>query len=476
MTKSGSDRRISRRTALGMLSSSVVLTPIGVGVKAARAQKPAQLDLVIQYSAHKITEAVTTDLISTRPDGPPPVIRLKQGVPFVARVTNRLPDYTTMHWHGIRLANAMDGVPYLTQFPFGPGESYEYRFTPMDAGTYWYHPHCLTMNQMAKGLTGVLVVEEEADPGFNSEVVLNLRDFRLRPNGEWLDLWTARGAARSGTFGTAVTANWETDPVYDGQTGGLVRLRMAATDTTRIYKPYVVGADGVVIATDGHPLRETVDWPSEVAPYLLSPGQRIDMAIRMPEIEGAFVDIMSDLPGGSRRLARVRAVGANAARSLSELSQLPQNEVPNPDLRNARVEEFVFGWTPEGGAQQNGFCGTLGYSFWSINRKPWPGDAAASETRGAGPLAVFRLGESIILRLRNESPNDHPIHLHGLVFRPLKSNKRTIASNWTDTVLLQRDETIEVGLVADNLGDWAFHCHVIEHQKTGLAGFIRVEA
>jgi FtsP/CotA-like multicopper oxidase with cupredoxin domain len=89
-------------------------------------------------------------------------------------------------------------------------------------------------------------------------------------------------------------------------------------------------------------------------------------------------------------------------------------------------------------------------------------------------LAQFTLGESVVLRLRNESPNDHPIHLHGLVFRPIRSNKRTLPSNWTDTVLLTEGEIMDVALVADNPGDWAFHCHIIEHQKTGLAGFIRV--
>lgn len=428
-------------------------------------------DLTIQNASYQITDAVTDTLVSTRPDGPPPVLRLRQGIPFASQVTNTLPDYTAMHWHGIRLPNAMDGVPYLTQFPIGPGESYDYGFTSWDAGTYWYHPHCMTMDQMAKGLTGVLVVEETEDPGFDSEVVLNLRDFRLRDNGEWLDLWTPRGAARSGTFGTVLTANWETDPLYDAPTGGLVRLRMAATDTTRIYRTYVEGVQGRVIAADGHPIRQAMPWPSAELPHVLSPGQRVDLAITMPTREGAEVSVMTGYPGGSRRLARIRSVGTNAGRKLAEIRPLPKNPVPDPDLSNPRVEEFIFGWTPEGGAPNNGFCGTLGYTFWSINRNPWPGDAAAT-----GPLATFQKGESVVLRLRNESPNRHPIHLHGLTFRPLRSNQRVVPSNWTDTVLLQKGEVIDIAFVADNPGDWAFHCHVIEHQKTGLAGFIRVEA
>jgi FtsP/CotA-like multicopper oxidase with cupredoxin domain len=84
------------------------------------------------------------------------------------------------------------------------------------------------------------------------------------------------------------------------------------------------------------------------------------------------------------------------------------------------------------------------------------------------------MGKSYVLRLRNESPNLHPIHLHGLVFSPLKSNLRKLPPLLTDTMLLLKDEVVEIALVADNPGDWAFHCHVIEHQKTGLTGYIKV--
>ena len=375
-----------------------------------------------------------------------------------------------MHWHGLRIPNAMDGVPYLTQFPIAPGEAFDYRFAPPDAGTYWYHPHCMTMDQMALGLTGVMIVEEADDPGFDAEIVLNLRDFRLREDGGWLKLWTARNAARAGTPGTAMTANWRRDPVYDAPAGGLVRLRLAATDTTRIYRIFVPGMEGRIIACDGHPLRVPVADPTGAAPHVLAPGQRVDLALRMPAGEGRELAVMTATAGGPRRLARIRARGADRGRDLRELAPLPANPVPEPDLASARRGEFVFGWSPEGGKPDNGFCGSLGLTFWSINRKPWPGDAV----RGTGPLATLRVGESAVLRLRNESPNLHPIHLHGLVFRPIASNKRKIASNWTDTAILQRDETLDIALVTDNPGDWAFHCHVIEHQKTGLAGFLRV--
>jgi len=168
----------------------------------------------------------------------------------------------------------------------------------------------------------------------------------------------------------------------------------------------------------------------------------------------------------------LRVEGADLRRDLAELSPLQPNPLSEPDLASVRLEEFVFGWTPEDDPPKKGVCGTLGYTFWSINRVPWPGDA----TEGTEPLANLRLGESVVLRLRNESPNAHPIHLHGLTFRALRSNRREVSGHWTDTALLLREETLDVALVADSPGDWAFHCHVIEHQKTSLAGYLRVVA
>ncbi|MEO0655407.1 MAG: multicopper oxidase family protein [Pseudomonadota bacterium] len=453
--------KLSRRAALA-LGGAACAAPLVPGSARLLAAGDAAQEIAIQSAQFELLAPhVTEGLVSTRADGPPPVIRMRQNEPFRAVVRNTLPDYTAMHWHGLRVPNGMDGVPYLTQIPMGPGDAFEYSFTSPDAGTFWYHPHCMTMDQMALGLTGVLVVDEAEDPGFNADIALNLRDFRLDGQGRWIELWTARGAARGGTFGTVMTANWLVEPTYDAPAGGLARIRCAATDTTRTYRLFVPDAEGVVLALDGHPLVSPVPLPkTEDATIALSPGQRADLVVRMPDTEGAEVTVMTDAPGAPRVLARLRAVGATLGRDLREVRPLPPNPVADPDLSDPRFEEFVFGWSPEGDLPDNGVCGTLGYTFWSINRRPWPGDAA----EGVGPLATFRLGESVVLRLRNESPNNHPIHLHGLVFKPLRSNKRALAPHWTDTVLLEREETVDIAFVADNPGDGAFHCHVIEHQ------------
>lgn len=211
----------------------------------------------------------------------PPVLRMRKGEPYAARLFNRLDKPTTVHWHGLRIANAMDGVPELTQPYVYPGDRFDYVFTPPDAGTFWYHPHCNTLTQMGAGLTGMIVVENPDDPTFDAEIVLNLRDWRLGTGGAFIDAFKPRDAARGGTYGTVRTANWQQEPTYDAPAGGLVRVRIAATDVTRIYTIGLEGAEAMVIALDGNP----VDKPFALDRYDFGPGQRVDLVVRMPDSE-----------------------------------------------------------------------------------------------------------------------------------------------------------------------------------------------
>ncbi len=429
------------------------------------------LALKLQKARYFLTEDITENMVSLLPDAPPPVIRMRQGDLFSADVTNGLADYTSMHWHGIRVPNKMDGVPYLTQFPMAEEETYRYSFTPEDAGTYWYHPHCMTMEQMARGLTGIIIVEERDPPTVDADIAVNLRDFRLKSNGQFEDkLFTAKGAARGGTKGTVITANWQRKYLEEAPAGGLVRLRLVATDPTRIYKLVLAGAQGMIVALDGHPLSVKQPLPTEKNSLILSPGQRADIMLRMPDGEGQEVLVSTLLGYRQHGLVRLKGRGMTLKRDLRDLRPLHPNPLSEPDLKTAERHDLIFGWSPEGNGTRNGFCGSFGYTFWSINKTPWAGDAV----QGTQPLVTMKLGRSYIFRLQNESPNQHPIHLHGLTFKVLSSNLGAVAPIWTDTVLLRKNEIVEIGLVADNPGDWAFHCHVIEHQKSGLAGFVRV--
>lgn len=469
---------VSRRELLiggsAVAASAAAGGMTAVGTRAANAAPDLTLPIT-SHQASLLPGTVTRDMMSFAEGAMPPVVRLKQHETTRIDVVNKLKEASIVHWHGLRVPNGMDGVPYLTQRPIEAGETFRYELTSADAGTYWYHPHCNTLAQMARGLTGVLVVEEAEPVGFDQDLPLNLRDFRLGRDGQFIELFKPRSAARGGTLGTVSTANWQTEPSYDLPAGSLVRLRMAVTDVTRVGTYDLVQGDrplgqdeARVIALDSNPLPQSV--PAQG--ILLAPGQRADVALRVPDGEGKEVLLTRRSAKGPKVVARFRSVGVSAGRKLAELKPLPINPISRPDLANADVLEFVFGWTPEAGPPIQSICGTLGYTFWSINRVAWEGDTPDP----VAPLAVMKKNRSYILRLRNETPNDHPIHLHGMTFQLLRSNKRKLPPLWTDTALLQSEETMEVALVADNPGDWAFHCHVIEHQKTGLTGYLRVEA
>ncbi len=408
---------------------------------------------------------MTRNVFSYGDRAPAPVLRVKQGEQLGVRLRNGLSEPTTIHWHGIRLPIAMDGVPFLTQPLVQPNEAFDYTFNPPDAGSFWYHPHCNSLVQMSRGLTGLLIVEEAKDPGFDADIALNLRDWRLGDDGQFITLYAPRQTARAGTYGTIRTTNWRREPDYDAPAGSLTRLRLVVTDVTRVYKLAIEGAPGLVIALDGNPLQKPIPLDN----LAVGPGQRADIIVRIPDTEGAYVTVRDFSSPSPLTVARLRAAGTSRKRALGDVKPLPQNPIAEPDLSTAATIPLEFTATAEQ-IEKSKYCGDLGYSFWAINSTPWPGASPDPQA----PLAELKLGRSYILGLHNRTPHPHPIHLHGMSFKLLRSDKRALPPIWTDTALVYPDERIDVALVADNLGDWLLHCHVIEHQETGMSGYIRV--
>ena len=458
---------LTRRTLMkGAFVAGAYAGGIGLaGNPGGFARARAATNLVARPTEAMLTEYGPTKGAMTYGDGEvPPVLRLRRGDPFALRLDNRLDEPTTIHWHGLRIDNRMDGVPLLTQPYVYGGDGFDYAFTPPDAGTFWYHPHCNTLEQMGRGLAGMLVVEDPSDPAFDAEIVLNLRDWRLGGDGQFIAQFKPRDAARAGTFGTVRTANWRQSPQYDAPAGGLVRLRLAATDVTRILALSVEGAEATVIARDGNPAEERFALDH----LMIGPGQRLDLALRMPDAEGA-VAVLKDLRGTKpAALASFRAVGASLKRDVSDLPALAANPIPEPDLSAATEIPFILSASAEERPKSE-ICGSLGYNFWAINKVPWSGD-----TDPTAPLAEMKAGRTYIFNVENPTPQLHPLHLHGLSFQPMNSSKQAIRPHVSDTYLIQPDEKVQLALVADNPGDWVFHCHIIEHQKTGMTSYVRV--
>jgi FtsP/CotA-like multicopper oxidase with cupredoxin domain len=400
---------------------------------------------------------------------PPPILRVKRGEPLRARLVNRLPEHTTIHWHGIRLPNLMDGVPYLTQPPVEPGASFAYDFRPPDAGTFWYHPHCNGVEQMARGLMGVLVVENPDDPSFDADLVCLYRDWPVDAAGGVTTFTTDEGAGRAGTMGSLHTVNGAVQPVIDVPTGGLVRLRLLNLDNSRIITAALQGQPARVIAIDGNPVT-----PTDFGEWQMGPAMRLDLALQAPSHEGATFALVNNFAAEPWVLATFRAVGSAGPARPADGVALPQSPIARPDLATAETLQFSFSAASAsglaGGPPADYICGSPRI-FWAINQKPWPGTAA---DRLPPPLATLVRGRSYVFELVNTTPHTHPIHLHGHTFQVIESNKRKVTPYFSDTVLIHTKERVKIAFVADNPGDWMLHCHIIEHQDTGMMGYVRV--
>ncbi|QUS57534.1 multicopper oxidase family protein [Pseudovibrio brasiliensis] len=428
---------------------------------------PKRHDMIARNIDHQLmTDAPATKRMFTFGDAMPPTLRVKQGQPFHSRLINKLEEPTTIHWHGMRLPNDMDGVAFLTQHYVYTDDHFDYRFTPHDAGTFWYHPHCNSLEQLSYGMTGLMIVEEDEDPGFDHDIPVNLRDFRLGSDGQFVKLFQPRKSARAGTFGTLRTSNWQSAPVMDVKAGSLVRLRLCVTDVTRIYKlSFPQGTDAKVIAMDGNPVE-----PFAVNKLALGPGQRADIAMRIPDGEGEQIELTNYSSSSPWSVLSLRAIGQSLNRDLREIKPLPGNPIPQPDLKNAEYIPLEFSATAEK-RPANPICGSLGFSFWAVNKRAWQG----AERGPLDPVDVLKRDKSYVFEFINRTPHTHPIHIHGMTFQLLKSNKRQLAPWWTDTALVLPDERVQVAVRPDYEGDWLMHCHIIEHQESGMTAFMRVE-
>jgi FtsP/CotA-like multicopper oxidase with cupredoxin domain len=169
---------------------------------------------------------------------PGPLLRAKVGDRLVVHFRNSLPEATTVHWHGLRIAANMDGVPGHGQEPIPPGGSFDYSFTLPDAGTYWYHPHFDSAAQVANGLYGPIVVDDPDEPaGLGDEAVLMLSDIGLEadgslvPNDSGGDLGTLFGRE-----GNVILVNGRYQPRIHARSGLRQRWRVINASQSRYFQ------------------------------------------------------------------------------------------------------------------------------------------------------------------------------------------------------------------------------------------------
>ena len=397
---------------------------------------------------------------------PGPELRFKQGERLRIEVHNALGVDTTVHWHGIRLPNAMDGVPELTQAPIAAnGGRFVYEFDLPDAGTYWYHPHLGDGEQLGRGLYGALIVEERNGPVVDRDVVWVLSDWRLDRAARIVgDFDNPMDGSHAGRIGNTVTVNGAVPDSFAVRAGERLRLRLINASNARIYGLSFENHDPSVIALDGHPIA-----PYRAPRVVLGPGMRADVILDCAGEPGSRHRVIDDFyRSRAYELCKLQYGGEAPVRSsFAPVTELAANPLMEP-ASGAERHRIVLGGGMMGAMpSQREHRGV----FWTVNGKLLHHD----HRRAPEPLLSLKLGASYVVEFVNQTSWHHPMHLHGHVFRVVtKDGKELPGRPWADTVLLDPDSRAEIAFVADNPGAWMLHCHVLEHQASGMSAVIRV--
>ena len=392
-----------------------------------------RIDLVARQERFALASGREVDGFTLNGTSPGPMIRVQQGDLVEVLVTNEsVSNGMTLHWHGIDVPNAVDGVAGVTQDAIGKGESYVYRFVPEDAGTYWYHSHQVSNPQVAGGLLGPLVVDPPA--GVSQAVDVT---------------------AVAHTYSGVPTVNGREDELaVPARPGQAVRVRVVNTDNAPLHlwanTPYRV------VAIDGFDLNGPT--PVKDNRLVLTAGGRADLEVTVP-------------PEGQ---ARVQVGGPNAVvvgPSNVTLAEAPERPEAELDLLSYGSPAPI-GFDPDE-ADRNfnyiidrrpGFVDGRPGMWWTINGHKFP-DV---------PMFVVREGDIVRMTVANRSADDHPMHLHGhhAVVLSRNGEKTTGSPWWVDSLHVDPGESYEIAFVADNPGVWINHCHNLAHASDGLVAHL----
>ncbi|MFN7943124.1 MAG: multicopper oxidase family protein [Thermoanaerobaculia bacterium] len=382
---------------------------------------------------------------------PAPTIRIREGENLQVLLSNQLPEPTSIHWHGVPLPNAMDGVPGVTQDAVEPGGTFAYEFPAAPAGSYLYHSHYGL--QLDRGLTGPLIIEETTPHvAWDLDYTVFLDDYlpgapRPLAGGMGMGARTPpyEGLLINGKLPAAA-------PIFRVRNGDRARLRLINGGSATTFRVAITGHRLEVTHADGRPV-----VPVVVDSVTLGMGERID------------VIVTANRPGVWALVAAPLEVQAPAARAVLRYrgalgdgtvgSQVPEG------LRGGRqlaIEDLISLELDPGGAQPVDrtidlrLAGGMMSSAWTINGQAYP---------DADPIDLH-LGERVEFRMFNQSNMRHPMHLHGHFFRVGRALK--------DTVSVLPMARVSFSFVADNPGNWLFHCHNAYHMEAGMARVVRI--
>ncbi|MEE1657781.1 multicopper oxidase family protein [Microvirga sp. CF3062] len=386
-----------------------------------------------------------------------PVMRIRQGAELRLRLRNDTTLPLSLHFHGVRGPNAMDGVGGLTQEPIAPGHSYEYRLTPPDSGIFLIRPCVLgsSAEPQERGLSGLLIVEEANPPQIDQDqdLALLVDDWGLNNDGSLAPFEKSAEAAPAGRLGSWLSVNGKPTPQrIEAPPGGRLRLRLANACNARAMRLRFDGLKAYVIAIDGQP---TSTFEPLRASLPFAPGTRYDLLVDLAPEAGTTGAVMA-LIGDGLPLLEIATAGEMRP-ALPAVAPLPANtKLPDTiKLQNATRKDVMIKGDPK------------------TPNAPWTINGAAGQPKGT-PLVKVKRGSPVVLTLMNQTAFMQPLHLHGHSVRLLHALDDGWEPYWLDTIQVPENKTTRIAFVADNPGKWLLASTVAERFDAGLWTWIEV--
>jgi FtsP/CotA-like multicopper oxidase with cupredoxin domain len=395
---------------------------------------------------------------------PGPTLEVYEGDRVIVHFINKLPEATSIHWHGIHLPVESDGSPY---FPVLPGKSFDYVFTPQKgtAGTYWYHPHPghETGLQIGKGLYGAVIVRAADDPLPRSmtEKLIVLADNRFRGDGsiDFPDPTSMPGQidTENGREGDIVFVNGQVLPTIKIRSGEVQRWRIVNASASRIYRLSIPGQKFVHVGSDGG----LFEKPVEVNDIVVANSERVELLIRGTGAPGSRT-VLQTLPY-DRYVYQTRPKDWDVPRNLVSLEYTGEKPVAKrfvipAVLRPIPAIDTTLATVRRVFVLQQGF---INGKLHDMNR--------VDETAKLGAVEIWEIENLVGM--------DHPFHLHGFQFQVIdRDGKPEPFRSWKDTINLPKHSTARfIVRFSDFAGKWMYHCHILDHEDHGMMGVLEVK-
>ena len=362
---------------------------------------------------------------------PGPELRVRQGDLVEVTLRNgNIADGVTIHWHGVDLPNAEDGVAGVTQDAVPPGGSHVYRFRAGQVGTFWYHTHQASAAEVRRGLYGALVIEPRAAPRAGiGDIAVAVHTLDGTPLVNSVD----------GVEKRAVPP------------GTPVRLRLINTDNAPI-RLDVGGTPFRVVAIDGTDL--VGPTPLTGTTMVLAAGGRYDVAFTMPPtaVKLAVEDTIVGLALSASGTADPPAPAPGPEFDPAVYGR-PSATPFSASSRYDRVFTLDVGRKP-------GFLDGRPGKQWTINGGIYP----------RVPMFMVAKDDLVRISIKNTTGAVHPMHLHGHHMLVLSRDGVPVSGSpwWSDTLNVEPGESYDVAFRADNPGIWMDHCHNLSHAAAGL--------